>query len=240
MDKDKFTGVTIPVWWLLDLQLGPEDLKEKRKALGKCWGWEEDGWFAQPERVGAVFDFLYPRHQVLLDELDSQVDDPYVRMKWIDDLIQAKTSFDEQAATEAATTAENVAAAPAADQAVAKREDPPAPRRASAFGRPNTAEATPSEQPGEGRAPTGADPAGTPAAEPRRPSPFARMAAATGSGRTYRVCWSGNGRLCRDRPGRDRECRADQGITLGARGGSRCADQSARGRRAPQRPGLRQ
>ena len=180
MDKDKFTGVTIPVWWLLDLQLGPEDLKEKRKALGKCWGWEEDGWFAQPERIGAVFDFLYPRHQVLLDELDSQVDDAYVRMKWIDDLIQARTSSAEQAATGAATTAENVAAAPAADQAMAKREDPPAPRRASAFGRPNTAEETPNEQPGEGRAPTGAHSAGTPAAEPRRPSPFARMAAATG------------------------------------------------------------
>ena len=184
MDRDKFIGVTIPVWWLLDLQLAPEDLKEKRKALGKCWGWEDDGWFAQPERIGAVFDFLYPRHQILLDELDTQVDDAYVRAKWVDDLIKAKTSVAEEAAAQAATAAQKAAAPPATDKAGVQADDTPAPKKASAFGRLKTAEEKPSEPSAESSvtaaSPAGGSPgaSGAPATETRKPSPFARKAAA--------------------------------------------------------------
>jgi hypothetical protein len=185
MDKDTFTGITTPVWWLLDIELAPDELKEKRKELGKCWGWEDEGWFAQPDRIVAVYDFLYPGYQTLLDELDTQIVEVSVRTKWIDDLIKAKTDSAKQTATPTTTPTEKAVAPPATDKAVPRPGDTPAPKKASAFGRMKAAEETPSGPPADTGVTAGAA-AGTPAAggtsaaaEPRKPSPFAKKAAAT-------------------------------------------------------------
>jgi hypothetical protein len=177
MDKDEFTGVKTPVWWLLEPSLDSDVLNEKRKDLGQCWGWDPTTWFAEPDKMVIVFDFLQLHRQDLLRELDVQVDDVYVRSKWLDDLITAKTAPAEKEAGQTASA--GTGQTPPSPAAAARPGPTTAAKRPSAFARAKTAEETPAEPGGDAAAATKTD-GTTSAAEPATRSPFGRRAASTG------------------------------------------------------------
>jgi hypothetical protein len=173
MEKDQFVAVETQGWWLLQPDLEPA-LEDRRRALGECWNWTELRWYAERLNLEEVFQFLELNRADLLRELDEVNDDLYRRQKWVDDVIKAKKPPER-------TTPES--AAPAAKKAAeAKPAQPSAPKKASAFGRRSTAEEAPADSSSApAPQPAGATPGPAAAgAEPRKPSPFAKKAAASG------------------------------------------------------------
>jgi hypothetical protein len=171
MEKDQFVAVETQDWWLLQPDLEPA-LEDRRRALGECWNWTELRWYAERVKLEEVFQFLELNRADLLRELDEVNDDLYRRQKWVDDVIKAKKPPEP-------TTPES--AAPAAKKAAeTEPAQPSAPKKASAFGRRGTAEGAPADSsPAPAAQPAGATPGGAAAeTEPRKPSPFAKKAAA--------------------------------------------------------------
>jgi hypothetical protein len=168
MEKSQFIDVSTPGWWLLELRLDPP-LDEMRRKVGACWAWtDSDGWFAKPDSLSQVFQFLVDNKRALLDELD-QPQDVYQREKWCQDLIEARTPGQEPAEQPAGR-----GAAPAGGQSPAAPPPAPPPKRVSAFG-PKAADQIQASQPAEAAEARAA----VETAEPRKPSPFARKAAPT-------------------------------------------------------------
>ncbi len=199
MEKDQFVAVENQGWWLLEPDLDAA-LEERRRTLGECWGWTDLRWYAERLKLEEVYQFLELNRADLLRELDD-ASDLYRRQKWLDDVIKAKRPAKP-------TTAEE--AAPAAKKAAdARPAQAPAAKKASAFGRRPAAEGTPAGSPPAANAPAPAAAGAAPAAEgaqPRKPSPFAKKAAAP----------DGASRL-RSGGRRRRVSRTDQRVALPAR-----------------------
>ncbi len=171
MEKAQFVDVANQGWWLLQPDL-ESTLDEKRKTLGGCWQWSGDlRWFTDQAKMEEVFRFIESTRPDMLRELD-EAQDAFRRGQWLDNLIAAKSPPDKGAAVQDGP--------PVAKKPAATTPAPAAaPRKASAFGRRTTdqepeATTTPSETPAAAATSTT-----TEAAEPKKPSPFGRKAAAT-------------------------------------------------------------
>lgn len=195
MDKQTFTDVDTPGWWLLH-----EDpdykLTEARKGLGDAFGWSDDKWYTNTDYLDQVWQFLESSQSILtaLDEVPDN--DPDKQVAWVQSLITAKAPAEADApAAEAPTPAAPDAPVQVAVDAPAAPPPAPAAKKVSIFAKKQSADggagdtaataAPQSEQPAADAASSDAETDGgtstpaadAPTAEAPKKSIFARKAA---------------------------------------------------------------